>query len=99
MKSSDISKGKRSGYRIITYVVDKSKKIRLLTIIVLTRQLGNYLKGLLLLNRNLVMKLDRKLKIVFCPSFRVCRDLTIKLGEIENLPVADNTVDIIISNL
>ena len=32
LKSSDIPKGKRSGYRVITYVVDKEQKIRLLTI-------------------------------------------------------------------
>ena len=32
LKSSDIPKGKRSGYRVITYVIDESKKVRLLTI-------------------------------------------------------------------
>ena len=32
LKSTDISKGKRGGCRVINYVVDKSKKIRLLTI-------------------------------------------------------------------
>ena len=32
LKSSDVSKGKSSGYRVITYVVDKEQKIRLLTI-------------------------------------------------------------------
>ena len=32
LKSTDISKGKRGGFRVISYVVDKSKKIRLLTI-------------------------------------------------------------------
>ncbi len=32
LKSSDIAKGKRSGYRVITYVIDELQKIRLLTI-------------------------------------------------------------------
>lgn len=32
LKSSDIPKGKRSGYRVITYVLDESKNVRLLTI-------------------------------------------------------------------
>ena len=32
LKSLDISKGKRSGYRIITYVTDENRKVRLLTI-------------------------------------------------------------------
>jgi mRNA-degrading endonuclease RelE of RelBE toxin-antitoxin system len=32
LKSSDIPKGKRSGYRVISYVNDECKKIRLLTI-------------------------------------------------------------------
>ncbi len=32
LKNSDILKGKRSGYRVITYVLDESKKVRLLTI-------------------------------------------------------------------
>lgn len=32
LKCSDISKGKRSGYRVITYVIDELQKIRLLTI-------------------------------------------------------------------
>lgn len=32
LKSSDVPKGKRGGYRIITYVVDEDQKIRLLTI-------------------------------------------------------------------
>ena len=31
LKSSDIPKGKRSGYRVISFVIDESKKIRLLT--------------------------------------------------------------------
>ena len=32
LKNSDIKKGKRSGYRVITYVIDEFQKIRLLTI-------------------------------------------------------------------
>ncbi|MBU0701602.1 hypothetical protein KKE26_10000 [bacterium] len=32
LKSSDVLKGKRGGYRVITYVVDKEQKIWLLTI-------------------------------------------------------------------
>lgn len=32
LKSSDIAKGKRSGYRVISYVIDEQQKIRLLTI-------------------------------------------------------------------
>jgi mRNA-degrading endonuclease RelE of RelBE toxin-antitoxin system len=32
LKSSDIGKGKRSGYRVISYVIDELQKIRLLTI-------------------------------------------------------------------
>ncbi|MEW5766989.1 MAG: hypothetical protein AB1797_05090 [bacterium] len=32
LKSSDVSKGKSGGYRIITYVVDEEQKIWLLTI-------------------------------------------------------------------
>jgi mRNA-degrading endonuclease RelE of RelBE toxin-antitoxin system len=32
LKSSDIGKGKRSGYRVITYVIDELQKIRILTI-------------------------------------------------------------------
>lgn len=32
LKSSDLPKGKRSGYRVITYVVDEEQKVRLLTI-------------------------------------------------------------------
>lgn len=32
LKSVDIPKGKSSGYRVISYVIDENKKIRLLTI-------------------------------------------------------------------
>ncbi len=32
LKSSDMGKGKRSGYRVISYVIDELQKIRLLTI-------------------------------------------------------------------
>ncbi len=32
LKSIDIPKGKRGGYRVITYVIDESKKVRLLTL-------------------------------------------------------------------
>lgn len=32
LRNTDISKGKRSGYRVITYVIDELEKIRLLTI-------------------------------------------------------------------
>ncbi len=32
LRSSDISKGKRGGYRVISYVNDETKKVRLLTI-------------------------------------------------------------------
>ncbi len=32
LKSSDISKGKRGGYRVISYVNDETQKVRLLTI-------------------------------------------------------------------
>ena len=32
LRSSDIAKGKRSGYRVITYVLDEQKIIRILTI-------------------------------------------------------------------
>lgn len=32
LKSTDIAKGKRSGYRVITYVIDEQQKVRLLTI-------------------------------------------------------------------
>ena len=32
LKSSDISKGKRGGYRIITYVIDEQEIVRILTI-------------------------------------------------------------------
>ena len=32
LKSSDIGKGKRSGFRVISYVIDELQKIRLLTI-------------------------------------------------------------------
>ncbi|MCK4487628.1 MAG: hypothetical protein KAU38_12825 [Desulfobacterales bacterium] len=32
VKSSDISKGKRAGYRVISYVTDELEKVRLLTI-------------------------------------------------------------------
>jgi mRNA-degrading endonuclease RelE of RelBE toxin-antitoxin system len=32
LKSTDIGKGKRSGYRVISYVIDEQQKIRLLTI-------------------------------------------------------------------
>ncbi|MBI4777562.1 hypothetical protein HY792_01360 [Candidatus Desantisbacteria bacterium] len=32
LASSDVHKGKKGGYRIITYVVDEEQKIRLLTI-------------------------------------------------------------------
>lgn len=32
VKSSDISKGKRGGYRVISYVTDELEKVRLLTI-------------------------------------------------------------------
>ncbi|MDI6792441.1 MAG: hypothetical protein QME81_06185 [bacterium] len=32
LKSSDVPKGKRAGYRVITYVIDEEQKIRLLTI-------------------------------------------------------------------
>ena len=32
LKSSDVPKGKRGGYRVITYVVDEDQKVRLLTI-------------------------------------------------------------------
>jgi len=32
LKSSDIGKGKRSGYRVISYVIDELQNIRLLTI-------------------------------------------------------------------
>ncbi|MGE5341496.1 MAG: hypothetical protein ACM3SY_08435 [Candidatus Omnitrophota bacterium] len=32
LKNSDISKGKSSGYRVITYVIDELENVRLLTI-------------------------------------------------------------------
>jgi mRNA-degrading endonuclease RelE of RelBE toxin-antitoxin system len=32
LKSSDMGKGKRSSYRVISYVIDEQQKIRLLTI-------------------------------------------------------------------
>jgi len=32
LKCSDLVKGKRSGYRVITFVIDENKKIRLLTL-------------------------------------------------------------------
>ncbi len=32
LKCSDLSKGKRSGYRVITYVFDEQQKVRILTI-------------------------------------------------------------------
>ena len=38
LSNSDISKGKRSGYRVISYVVDEDLKIRLLTIYAKSRQ-------------------------------------------------------------
>ena len=41
LKSSDIGKGKRSGYRVITYVIDKLKKVRILTICKTTKNQYN----------------------------------------------------------
>jgi mRNA-degrading endonuclease RelE of RelBE toxin-antitoxin system len=39
LKNSDIVKGKRSGYRVISYVVDEDAKIRLLTIYAKSRKI------------------------------------------------------------
>lgn len=38
LRSSDISKGKRSGYRVISYVSDEHEKVRLLTIYIKPRK-------------------------------------------------------------
>jgi mRNA-degrading endonuclease RelE of RelBE toxin-antitoxin system len=38
LKNSDIQKGKRSGYRVISYVVDDDQKVRLLTIYAKSRK-------------------------------------------------------------
>lgn len=38
LRSSDIAKGKRSGYRVITYVLDEQKTIRILTIYIKPRK-------------------------------------------------------------
>ena len=38
LKSTDISKGKRSGYRVISYVMDDKEKIRLLTVYAKSRK-------------------------------------------------------------
>ena len=40
LTNSDLSKGKRSGYRIISYVVNEKKKIRLLTIYIKSRKIN-----------------------------------------------------------
>jgi len=42
LKSSDIPKGKRSGYRVITYVVDEEQKIRLFFDIHQTKESNNH---------------------------------------------------------
>ncbi|MBW1706458.1 MAG: hypothetical protein JRJ86_15020 [Deltaproteobacteria bacterium] len=38
LRSSDLAKGKRSGYRIISYVTDEIEKVRLLTIYIKPRK-------------------------------------------------------------